>query len=229
VWWMWLACSLVVLVVLARYVGATRTAGNWVQRLEGAAASVPNGMVIVDGRIAASARPIHGEFVSFVEERFRTSGGRSSTRSWRVERMENGVFDVDTATARLAVVNTNYAHSPWWNLWPLSESGHLGAEMPIFADWDHAGNRRMTGEIERLRGLVPGQPVVIVGRMAGTTQIEARYVVAGPPAHRLAEARRVASGADNRLEYWICMGFALSGVVLLIWTMWTPRRRKSEA
>jgi hypothetical protein len=64
---------------------------------------------------------------------------------------------------------------------------------------------------------------------AGTTQIEARYVVAGPPAHRLAEARRVASGADNRLEYWICMGFALSGVVLLIWTMWTPRRRKSEA
>ncbi len=228
-----LLASVLLLASAPIYLSETRSAARWQARLAALpsadAAHPPGTAAVLEGRIAPSTQPLFRHFAAYVRETHRGAGRGSSW--WIVEDTAKAILTLDTATGPVQLADADYAFSPMQD--PMLPFAPEWRD-EIVRDWDHVSAREgaepgQPPEKVRYRGLVPGEPVLAIGRTAAGGRFDADHVVAGDRQSLAAHLAHMASGAHDATRHgFMIAGLAAFALVLAGWlayVVWTARDR----
>lgn len=178
---------------------ARRIAGLPVVSAVELAESAPGREVLLEGQIAASARPRFREFVAYMRDEYRGNDSDGDARWVEDERVTPPLL-LELPDGRIEVVNQDYRLDQPLSAWQESNVSY----------WDSS-----TGEgTKRYRGLTAGATVLVVGSVAQGQEFP------GINAALLAGGTREVYLAEQRVFQLIMGGmgglFALLGLVLLV-------------
>lgn len=186
--------------------GVRNSAAPWIAWIEQAPSpdgQPDGGFVLIEGVVAADARPLLQDFVAYVEEPHYDSS-RTSRRHVR-KSTNRSAFSVDAPQGRYRLTSDAYqlsfSNDSWFGGW------YAGTEL-LFHDWDH--EERVAYNTEgsfpgsiRLRGIARGLPVVVIGKKAAGRALDPWFVIAGTRAEVLGKLRTIS-------------GFGLANVLAVI-------------
>lgn len=170
---------------------------------------------ILEGTIAADEKPIFRHFVAYMKYS-RRSGGRDRPSYWQADGGRIAAFHIRTGTGTVRIARPTYHFTPAAKIgtWSWLQFGSL------LHEWDHAdrrdgaepGGARTSIEY---RGLVPGRPVLAIGRMDRMGRFDAERVIAGTREGLTARVEQIASARATGMGiyYWSTI-LALAIIVL---------------
>jgi hypothetical protein len=205
-------CLLFVAASTATHYGLASTAARVKHELDTlpfAEAQPPGTRVKISGTISKSTKPLHKNFVAYVEEIYRGPSKRHGD-DWKVIGGERQTFSIDTPQGGKHLADPDYDLAPrigWSN-------------NPLLAEWDHAGAQELarSGRLKgakRIRGLVPGGPVTAVGTITDRGEFDAEYVVGAALDDVEKQLAPIASGQTSRTGYWMT-AIGLTGLAVTI-------------
>jgi hypothetical protein len=170
-----------------------------VARLPDLAAARDGELAVLDGRIAATVPLLHGPFVAYLREEY-------TARQWRATGGRMQPLVVETTAGPVEVVNADYTFDQATDDWAHATE----------ADAEPTATR---GAI-RTRGLVPGQPLMIVARPtgAGSPRRVTAVTVVG------LDRRRYLARLERAIAIRRTLGLALAaiaagGIAVGVWTV----------
>jgi hypothetical protein len=212
------------------YFPETSFAGQWrdmIRALPEPSGQQPGTRVLVEGRVAADAKPVFQHFVAFVEEAY-NSGTKQSASRWALNDARATPFAIETQKGRMELEIRHFWFTPWRTFWKYWN--HV-----LLPDWDHI-DKRLNAPAQglRYRGLVPGGPVVAIGTLNAERKFTPEFVMAGTRQSLLDETNARTAGKAHQTQVWFMIAGVLGTLLTaLVWAVavlraWRARGREPE-